>query len=95
MCSSDLDHEHVGLQIATDVDAVYVDWGQPGQRALRKVTPTEIRLHIFAAGSMGPKVEAACRFALATGRRAVIGSLDRIEAMLAGEAGTEIAVGAG
>ena len=83
------------LVIATDVDAVYVDWGQPGQRALRKVTPTEIRLHTFAAGSMGPKVEAACRFALATGRRAVIGSLDRIEAMLAGEAGTEIAVGAG
>ena len=83
------------LVIATDVDAVYVDWGQPGQRALRKVTPAEIRRHNFPAGSMGPKVEAACRFAQATGRRAVIGSLDQIEAMLAGEAGTEIAVGAG
>ncbi len=83
------------LVIATDVDAVYVDWGQPGQRALRKVTPTQIRQHAFPAGSMGPKVEAACRFALASGRRAVIGSLDQIEAMLAGEAGTEVAVGAG
>ena len=83
------------LVIATDVDAVYVDWGQPGQRALRKVTPVEIRQHNFPAGSMGPKVEAACRFALASGRRAVIGSLDQIEAMLAGEAGTEVAVGAG
>ncbi len=83
------------LVIATDVDAVYVDWGQPGQRALRKVTPAEIGQHNFPAGSMGPKVDAACRFVLATGQRAVIGSLDQIEAMLAGEAGTEVGAGAG
>jgi carbamate kinase len=81
------------LVIATDVEAVYVDWGQPGQRALRKVTPEEIGRHSFPAGSMRPKVEAACRFVRATGRRAVIGSLEQIEAMLAGEAGTEVAVG--
>ena len=78
------------LVIATDVDAVYVDWGQPGQRALRKVTPEELEQHSFAAGSMGPKVAAACRFVRSTGRRAVIGSLEHIEAMLAGEAGTEV-----
>ena len=39
---------------------------------------------------MGPKVEAASRFAQATGRRALISSLEQIEAMLEGEAGTEV-----
>lgn len=46
--------------------------------------------HDFAAGSMGPKVEAARAFVLATGQRAVIGSLDRIEDMIAGKAGTQV-----
>ena len=50
------------LVIATDVDAVYLDWGLPRQRALRHVSPTELARHRFAAGSMGPKVEAACFF---------------------------------
>jgi carbamate kinase len=76
--------------IATDVDAVYLDWGKPAQRALGKVTPHMLAQHAFPSGSMGPKVEAACKFVLATGKRAVIGSLDRIEEMLAGHAGTEV-----
>lgn len=42
------------------------------------------------AGSMHPKVEAACEFVLATGKRVLIGSLYQIEAMLAGHAGTEV-----
>lgn len=78
------------LVIATDVAAVYLDWGQPTQRAIGKVTPQALDGHGFAAGSMGPKVEAARAFVLATGRRAVIGSLDQIEAMLAGSAGTQV-----
>ena len=78
------------LVIATDVAAVYVDWGQPGQRALGQVTPQALARFEFPAGSMGPKVDAACRFVLATGKRAVIGSLDQIEAMLAGQAGTQV-----
>lgn len=80
------------LVIATDVPAVYLDWGQPTQRALGKVTPQELAAYDFAAGSMGPKVEAARAFVLATGRRAVIGSLDQIQGMLAGTAGTQICV---
>jgi carbamate kinase len=80
------------LVIATDVEAVYLDWGEPGQRALGKVTPQALARHHFAAGSMGPKVQAACDFVLATGRRAVIGSLEHIEDMLAGRAGTEVCV---
>jgi carbamate kinase len=41
---------------------------------------------------MGPKVEAAIGFAMITGNRAAIGSLDKIEDMLAGQAGTQICV---
>lgn len=97
LCSGLLAHELQAdlLVIATDVDAVYVDWGQPGQRALRRVTPQALAHYSFPAGSMGPKVEAACRFVLASGRRAVIGSLDQIEALLAGEAGTEVSAEGG
>ncbi len=82
------------LIIATDVEAVYVDWGQPGQRALGRVTPQALAQHVFPAGSMGPKVEAASRFVIATGGRAVIGSLDHIEDMIAGRAGTQVSMDA-
>ena len=78
------------LVIATDVSAVYLDWGTPNQRAVGKVTPEVLTRHSFAAGSMGPKVAAASAFVTATGKRAVIGSLDQIEAMLLGHAGTEV-----
>jgi carbamate kinase len=78
------------LVIATDVASVFLDWGLPQQRALQKVTPQELARHVFPPGSMGPKVQAACDFVLATGRRAVIGSLDHIDEMLAGTAGTQV-----
>src|SRR4051812_11486077 len=61
--------------VLTDVDAVYVDWGKPEQRAIRRAGPDAISALRFPAGSMGPKVEAACRFAKATGKRAAIGAL--------------------
>jgi carbamate kinase len=78
------------LVIATDVDAVYLDWGLPEQRALGKTSPQALAGNEFAAGSMGPKVQAAGQFVQATGKRAVIGTLERIEDMLAGTAGTQI-----
>ena len=56
--------------MATDVDGVYTDWGTPDQRKLEKVTASELRELDFAAGSMGPKVAAAARFAEATGHDA-------------------------
>jgi carbamate kinase len=74
----------------TDVDAVYADWGTPDQRALAQATPEELRGTAFAAGSMGPKVEAACRFVEGTGGRAAIGSLDQIKEILEAKAGTQI-----
>jgi carbamate kinase len=74
--------------MATDVDGVYLDWGQPSQRLLRRTTPAEMARHPFAAGSMGPKVDAACDFVTTTGQRAAIGALADIERIVAGEAGT-------
>ena len=78
------------LVIATDVDAAYLDWGRPNQRAIAAAHPEELEGLGFAAGSMGPKVQAACEFARATGRPAVIGSLADIEAIVAGQAGTRV-----
>lgn len=80
------------LVIVTDVEAVFLDWGKPAQRAVGKVTPQALERQTFPAGSMGPKVAAACAFVRATGKRAVIGSLEQIEAMLAGKAGTQVCV---
>lgn len=77
----------------TDTDAVYVDWGKPTQKAIRRASPAALGAMQFAAGSMGPKVEAACRFASATGKRAAIGALADLGRIIAGEAGTTVSVG--
>jgi len=76
--------------IATDVDGVYLNWGKPDQSKLEKITPKELRAHPFPAGSMGPKVEAAMKFVEKTGHRAAIGSLQDIEKIVAGKAGTNV-----
>jgi len=81
------------LVLATDVDAVYTDWGTPQQARLDRVTPAELRSISFPAGSMGPKVEAVARFVEATGKRAAIGALDDIEAIVEGSAGTQVVAG--
>jgi carbamate kinase len=76
------------LLIVTDVDAVYADWGTPDQRAIRRATPEALADAEFAAGSMGPKVRAACSFVEQTGGIAAIGSMSDTPALLRGEAGT-------
>ncbi|MCU1387306.1 MAG: carbamate kinase [Ilumatobacteraceae bacterium] len=80
--------------ILTDVPAVIADYGTPSARPLGDVTVEALRREQFAEGSMGPKVVAACNFAAATGRTAVIGSLDEIDAVVAGTAGTRITAAA-
>lgn len=82
------------LLIATDVDGVYLDYGQPGQRAVRRASPQALAALSLPAGSMGPKVGAACDFVRATGRRAAIGALSDLEGMAAGEAGTQVTASA-
>jgi carbamate kinase len=74
----------------TDADAVHVDWGKPTQKAIRRASPAALGRMQFAAGSMGPKVEAACRFVSATGKRAAIGALADLGRIIAGESGTTI-----
>ena len=78
------------LVIATDVDGVYVDWGTPGQRRLGQVTPDELEPMALPAGSMAPKVRAACRFVRETGHEAVIGSLGDIADLVDGRGGTRV-----
>ena len=78
------------LVLATDVDAVYEGYGTSAQRPIRTATPAELRGQDFAAGSMGPKVEAVCRFVERTGGHGVIGSLDEIDELLAGREGTHV-----
>jgi carbamate kinase len=78
------------LVIATDVDAVYLDWGNPDQRPLGRSTPDELDALGLAEGSMGPKVTAAATFARTTGNRAVIGSLDDLPGLVAGTSGTNV-----
>ena len=78
------------LVIATDVQAAFIDWGKPTQQAIAQAHPDALDQLGFAAGSMGPKVQAACEFARNTGKVAVIGSLADIDAIVQGSAGTRI-----
>jgi carbamate kinase len=81
------------LVIATDVPAAVVGWGTPEARPLGAVSVAELRGYAaaghFASGSMGPKVDAACRFVERGGRRAIITSLDRIADLDAGTVVTD------
>lgn len=80
--------------MATDADAVFLDWGKPTARAVRRASPEAMRAYQFPAGSMGPKVDAACSFVEATGKTAAIGALKDLPAICRQEAGTTIAASA-
>jgi carbamate kinase len=78
------------LVMLTDADAVYIDWGTRAQRQIRRAHPDALAGMGFAAGSMGPKVTAACRFAAVTGKTAAIGALEDLGRIIAGAAGTTV-----
>ena len=80
--------------MATDADAVYLDWGTPQARGIKRAAPEALRRYDFAEGSMGPKVKAACQFAEATGKAAAIGALADLQNIVAGAAGTTVHSGA-
>ncbi|WIY00491.1 carbamate kinase [Amycolatopsis mongoliensis] len=82
------------LLLLTDVPAVVDHYGTPQAAAIRETTPAQLRARQFPAGSMGPKVDAACRFVELTGNVAAIGSLGSPAAMLRGTEGTVIRPGA-
>jgi carbamate kinase len=79
------------LVLLTDVSYVERNWGSAEAEPIEAATPAELRRLAFAAGSMGPKVEAACRFVERTGGEATIGALTDLRAVAAGRAGTQIA----
>ncbi|MBI3043116.1 MAG: carbamate kinase [Betaproteobacteria bacterium] len=76
------------LLMLTDVDAAYAGWGTPRAQAIRDTVPEQLRQMTFAAGSMKPKVEAACRFVESGGAIAGIGRLEDAAAILEGVRGT-------
>ncbi|MGB5865784.1 MAG: carbamate kinase [Sulfitobacter sp.] len=76
----------------TDVEGVFEHWGKPDQAIIKHTTPDVLDHASFPAGSMGPKVEAACDFARATGGFAAIGRLTDCLALVAGTAGTRISL---
>jgi carbamate kinase len=82
--------------MATDTPAAYLAFGTDEQRAITAAHPDDLLAEHageFAEGSMLPKIVAACDYARATGRPAVIGQLADIEALVAGTAGTRITTG--
>jgi carbamate kinase len=76
------------LLLLTDVGAVEEDFGTAAARPIRHTTPAELRSKAFAGGSMGPKIEAVCRFVESGGQTAAIGKLSDAAVVLAGNAGT-------
>ena len=76
------------LLLLTDVAAVETDYGTPAARPIHRAAPADLRALKLPAGSMGPKVEAVCRFVELTGGTAAIGSLRDTDAILTGKAGT-------
>ncbi|MET0902581.1 MAG: carbamate kinase [Acidimicrobiales bacterium] len=88
LLASELDAD--GLLLLTDVDAVYRDWGAEYAEAIREATPVDLRKLPLAAGSMGPKVEAVCRFVEGGGRIGAIGALRDAPEILRGDAGTVV-----
>jgi carbamate kinase len=76
------------LIMATDTEAVFVNWNTPGAKAIFRASPAALGEFRFPAGSMGPKVAAACNFAMATGKTAAIGALADIPGIIKGERGT-------
>lgn len=80
--------------ISTAVDKVALNYGQPGQKWLNKMTLAEAKQYLaaghFAPGSMGPKIRAIIEFLEQGGREALITSPENIERALAGETGTRI-----
>ncbi|NIY47611.1 carbamate kinase [Cedecea colo] len=84
----ELNAEH--LMILTDADAVYQAWGTPQAKALRDVTPEQLRPFAAPDGAMGPKAEAVIKFVEQTGNVAWIGALRDAPEIMAGRKGTRI-----
>jgi carbamate kinase len=88
MLATELDAD--ALLLLTDVPAIELDWGTPAAHPVAAIRTDELAALDLARGSMGPKAEAASRFASRTGGIAAIGALADAPAILRGEAGTRV-----
>ncbi len=78
------------LLIATDVNAVYINWGQDNAKCIAHAHPDALAKLTFAAGSMEPKIQAVNQYVRTTGKEAVIGALTDIVGMYQGTKGSRI-----
>jgi carbamate kinase len=82
------------LVIATDVPHAVLRYGTPQARDLGTVAVDELRTYAaeghFASGSMGPKVDAACRFVEQGGSRAIITDLAHLVDAVRADVGTVV-----
>jgi len=76
------------LLVLTDVPHVMRDFGTPQAEPILRATPAALQRERFPAGSMGPKVDAICRFVEVTGDMAAVGRLEDAVRIINGEAGT-------
>ena len=81
------------LLVLTDVPCVERGFGTPEARPILRTTPGALRREQFPAGSMGPKVDAVCRFVELTGDMAAIGRLEDAVEIIEGKAGTVVTPG--
>ncbi|MEW6661606.1 MAG: carbamate kinase [Bacillota bacterium] len=92
LLARDVGAEH--FLILTNVNRVALDFGKPSQREIAKMTLVEARAYLaegqFPPGSMGPKVDAACRFVENGGKEAIIGPLLAAHQAVQGLTGTRI-----
>lgn len=95
LLASDLDAD--GFLILTDVESVVEGFGTSEERPIASMSVTDARARLeageFPAGSMGPKVEALCRFAESNGKLSAVSSIERAEQALQGSAGTRVTRG--
>lgn len=82
------------LIISTGVPTVYLNYGKPNEKALDKVTLSELKQYVaenhFAPGSMLPKIQAVINFLENGGKEAIITNPESLEEAVAGKTGTHI-----
>jgi carbamate kinase len=84
--------------VATDVEKVYINYKKRNQRALDTVTVEECRRYMaegqFPAGSMGPKINAACVYVERGGKEAIITNHEHLFNAVEGRGGTRVVLSA-
>jgi carbamate kinase len=80
--------------ILTNTKCVYLDFGTPHEKPLKKMTMEQALKHLkegqFPPGSMGPKIEAAIEYIKNGGKKVIITSANHLKAALINRSGTTL-----